>query len=127
MKTIKLEIIKEYENYYGKLLKIRKAEPEEEKKAEKQVEEKFKKIIAETQPREIITEKIVEIAIKGMKNKKASDRYGWKAEWIKNGGKEMNKSLTVLYNRTEEEKCVPDKMGTYHNKISAQKWKRKNK
>ena len=32
------KIIKEYENYYEKLLKIRKAESEEEKEAEKQVE-----------------------------------------------------------------------------------------
>ena len=69
-----------------KLLKIRKAESEKEKEAEKQVEEKLKKIIteAETEPTE--TEKMVKIAIKEMKNKKVSDRYGWKADWIKNGG-----------------------------------------
>ena len=37
------KIIKEYENYYEKLLKIRKAESEEEKEAEKQVEKNSKK------------------------------------------------------------------------------------
>ena len=51
---------------------------------------------------------MVEIAIK---IKRASDRYGWKAEWIKNGGKEMSKSLTVLYKRIEEEKCVSEEWG----------------
>ena len=97
------EIIKEYEKH-EKLKQIRKAESEEEKWAAKQVEEKFKKIIAEaeTEPRDIITEKMVEIAIKEMKIKKASDRYGWKAEWIKDGRKKMNKSLTVLYKRIEK-------------------------
>ena len=78
-KTIQYQqkIIKEYENYYEKVLKIRKAESEEKKEAEKQVQETFKKVIAEaeTEPREIITEKMVEIAIKEMKNKKAADRY----------------------------------------------------
>ena len=63
---------------------------------------------AETEPGEIINEKMVETAIKKMKNKKASDRYGWTEEWIKNGGKEISKSLTVLYNRIEEEKCVTE-------------------
>ena len=54
---------------------------------------------------------MVELAIKEMKNKKASDRYRWKAEQIQNGGKEMSKELTVLYNRIEEEKCVPEEWG----------------
>ena len=51
---------------------------------------------------------MVEIAIKEMKNKKASARYGWKAEWIENWGKEMSKGLTVVCNRIEEEKCLPE-------------------
>ena len=31
-----------------------------------------------------------------MKNKKAADRLGWKAEWIKEGGEEMVNSLCIL-------------------------------
>ena len=54
---------------------------------------------------------MVEIAIKEMKNKKASDRHGWNTEWMKNWGKEMCKSLPVLYNRIAEEKCVPEEWG----------------
>ena len=38
-----------------------------------------------------------------MKRKKARDWLGWKAEWIKEGEKEMAKSLAVLFNRIEEE------------------------
>ena len=76
------DIIKEYKNYYEKLLNIRKAESEEEKEPEKKVEEKFKKLIAEAEakPRKILTEEMVEIAMKEMKNKKASYRHRWKAE-----------------------------------------------
>ena len=46
-------------------MKIRNAESEKKKEAEKQVEGKFKKIIAEaeTETREIITGKMVGIAI----------------------------------------------------------------
>ena len=36
----------------------------------------------------------------------------------KKWGKEISKSLTALYNRIGEEKCVPEEWGTYHNKIS---------
>ena len=85
---------------------------------------KSKKIIAEAEaePREIITEKMVEIAIK---IKKASDRYGWKAEWIKNGGKDMSKSLTVLYNRIEEENCVPEEWVHIKIKVARKNGKEK--
>ena len=62
---------------------------------------------------------MVEIAIKEIKIKKASDRYGWKAEWIKDEGKEMNKSLTVLYKRIEKKNKCTRRMGTYHKNISA--------
>ena len=92
---------------------MRKAESKEEKEAEREVEQKFKTILeeADTKKRDIITEEMVEIAIKEMKNKKVPDRYGWKAEWVKNGGKEMTKSLTVLFNKIEEEKCVSKQWG----------------
>ena len=41
-----------------------------------------------------------------MKNKKAADRLGWKAEWIK-GGEEMVKSLYILFNRIKTENQIP--------------------
>ena len=42
-----------------------------------------------------------------MKNKKAADRLGWKAEWIKEGGEEMVKSLYILFNRIKTENQIP--------------------
>ena len=42
-----------------------------------------------------------------MKNKKAADRLGWKAEWIKEGGEEMVKSLYILFNRIKIENQIP--------------------
>ena len=38
-----------------------------------------------------------------LKNKRASDRLGWKAEWLMEGGEEIVKSLSILFNRIERE------------------------
>ena len=40
-------------------------------------------------------------------NKKAADRLGWKAEWIKEGGEEMVNSLCILFNRIKTENQIP--------------------
>ena len=50
---------------------------------------------------------MVKKGINKIKRKKAGDRLGWKAEWLKEGGKEMAKSLAVLFNRIEEEGEIP--------------------
>ena len=42
-----------------------------------------------------------------MKNKKAADRLGWKAEWIKEGWEEMVKSLYILFTRIKTENQIP--------------------
>ena len=47
--------------------------------------------VAKTKQRSDITEEIVRKAIKMVKNKKAPDRQGWRAEWIKEGGPEILK------------------------------------
>ena len=44
-----------------------------------------------------------------MKNKKAAGRLGWKAEWIKEGGEEMVKSLYILFNRIKTESQITKK------------------
>ena len=38
-----------------------------------------------------------------MKNKKAGDRLGWKAKWPNNGGQEMIKRLTAIYDKLSED------------------------
>ena len=42
-----------------------------------------------------------------MKNKKAADRFGWKPDWIKEGGEEMVESLCILFNRIKTENQIP--------------------
>ena len=46
---------------------------------------------------------MVKKAIGKLKNKRASDRLGWKAEWLKEGGEEIVKSLSILFNRTTKD------------------------
>ena len=46
-------------------------------------------------------------AIRKIKNKKAADRLGWKAEWIKEGGDKMVKSFYILFNRIKTENQIP--------------------
>ena len=58
--------------------------------------------VAKTKQRSDITEEIVRKAIKMMKNKKAPDRQGWRAAWIKKGGSEMIKSITYILNEIED-------------------------
>ena len=38
-------------------------------------------------------------AIAKLKNKRASDRLGKRAEWLKTGGEEIVKNLSILFNR----------------------------
>ena len=42
-----------------------------------------------------------------MRNKRAPVRRGWRAEWIKNGGEEIENSLVKLFNRMERENTIP--------------------
>ena len=34
--------------------------------------------------------------------------FGWKAEWLKNGGDEMVKNLVSIYTRVKEERKFPN-------------------
>ena len=46
---------------------------------------------------------MVKKAIAKLKNKRARDRLGWRAEWLKEGGEDVVKSLSILFNKTERE------------------------
>ena len=49
---------------------------------------------------------MVKKAIAKLKNKRASDRLGWRAEWLKVGGEEIIKSLSILLHRIEKEQGI---------------------
>ena len=41
-----------------------------------------------------------------MRNKRAQDRRGWRAEWIRNGGEEIENSPVKLFDRMERENTI---------------------
>ena len=67
------------------------------------VNKKFQELIRKANQIESITDEMVKKAIAKLKNKRASDRLGWRAEWLKEGGEEIVKSLSILFNRIERE------------------------
>ena len=102
------QILEEYKKYYENLQKTRQSETAEETQIQFKVEKEFQQITnRQGDKKERITETIIRKAIRKMKNKKAADRLGWKAEWIKEGGKEMVKSLYILFNRIKTENKIP--------------------
>ena len=68
------DIQEEYTKYYKKLLKIRN---ESASIIEKEM---FQEIIGKTNQIESITDEMVKKAIAKLKNKRASDRLGWRAK-----------------------------------------------
>ena len=95
------DIQEEYTKYYKTLLKTREPDNESERIIEEEV--KFQEIIRKTNQIESITGEIVEKAIAKLKNKRASDRLGCRTEWLKEGGEEIVKSLSILFHRIERE------------------------
>ena len=102
-------ILGAYRTHYQNLLRIKVGKTELEKTTETMVEKQFKSLsMRETEShRKEITNEIVKKAIKMMRNKRALDRRGWRAEWLKNGGEEIENSLVKLFNRMERENTIP--------------------
>ena len=98
----RLDIQEEYKKY-KKLLKTREPDNESERIIEEEVNKKFQELIRKTNQIESITDEMVKKAIAKLKNKRASDRLGWRAEWLKEGGGEIVKSLSILFNWIERE------------------------
>ena len=83
------DIQEEYTKYYKKLLKTREPDNESERIIEEEVNKNFQEIIRKTNQTESITNEMVKKAIAKLKNKRASDRLGWRAEWLKEGEEEI--------------------------------------
>lgn len=103
------EILKIFEQYYENLFRKDIPTTEEEKKNEKRVEVKLEDIIKEGQKQEplLYTEKEIKKIINTLKRKKAQDSMGWKNEMIMDGGEEMVKSITIMFNRLSKENKTP--------------------
>ena len=104
---IKLEnrskIQEQYTKHYKKLLKTREPDNESERIIEEEVNKKFQELIRKTNQIESITDQMVKKAIAKLTNKRTGDRLGWRAEWLKERGEEIVKSLSILFNRIERE------------------------
>ena len=102
-------ILGAYRTHYQNLLRIKVGKTELEKTTETMVEKQFKALSMREREshRKEITKEIVKKAIKMMRNKRAPDRRGWRAEWLKNGGEEIENSLVKLFNRMERENTIP--------------------
>ena len=87
----RLDIQEEYAKYYKKLLKTREPDNEIERIIEEEVNKNFQEIIRKANQIESITDEMVKKAIAKMKNKRVSDRLGWRAEWLKEGWEEIAK------------------------------------
>ena len=103
------EIREAYKEHFQSPLQIKEARTTEERDEELSAATRFQEIVAmeEQSDRLTIGTDIVKKAIRKTKSNRAPDRSKWKAEWIKKGGKEMEKSLSKLFNRIEEERQVP--------------------
>ena len=78
-------------------MKTREPDNESERIIEEKVNKKFQELIRKTNQIESITDEMVKKAIAKLKYKRASDRLGWRAEWLKEGGGEIVKSLSKMY------------------------------
>ena len=83
----RLDIQEKCKKYYKKLIKTREPNSESERIIEEEVNKKFQELIRKTNQIESITDEMVKKAIAKLKNKRASDRLGWRAEWLKEGRK----------------------------------------
>ena len=45
-------------------------------------------------------------AIAKLKNKRARDRLGWRAKWLNEGRKNIDKSPSILFNRIERDQRI---------------------
>lgn len=110
IKDEKEDILNIYKDFYSKLFLKENSTTTEEKEQEKRVTDKLKTILADAEHQAPlkIEEKEVKNAIKKLKRNKARDREGWNNEMILEGGEEMVKSLTAIFNEVCKQECIPD-------------------
>ena len=115
-----------YEQFYKQLLETPKAE--NEKRAEEKVEKTFTMIesVAETQEGMTVEEETVRKVIAKLKRGKAGDTRGWTNEMLMEGGDEMVKSVTLMFNVINTHCNIPEewevmKIKSIHKKGSKRK------
>ena len=104
------EILKIAQTFYKKLLTGRLMETE----AGKQIEEVVNKYIAELEKKAMVegiepfTKEEYEKVKKELKNGKAADLQGWRYEFIKNAGEDLDDSILTMINEVVRSFLVPE-------------------
>mgnify|MGYP001800575693 CR=1 FL=1 len=93
-----------YTKFYNELFKVEVEDQLKEKG--KTVKERIEKKGKQQQPINI-EEEDIEKVIKTLKRRKAGDQEGWRNEMLICGGKEMVRSLAILFNRISKEMELP--------------------
>ena len=104
------EIKNLYKNHYLKLLTTKVANTEEERTAEKRIEEitQNREILAKCQYIKRVEQKELEVVRMKLKNKKASVLQGWKYEYLKyGGGEDLINSIVEMMNEIMEVRIIP--------------------
>ncbi len=98
-----------YSDFYRNLLQTPEPETPAEEEIERSVDGRFKsiKMIADMQRPVEITEEHIRNTIKTLKRKKASDIQKWTNEMILEGGEEMLKSVTLMFNAITQQQKIP--------------------
>ena len=112
-----------YSEWYQNLLKTKDGETEMEKEAEEIVEQLWNSMeaIAESQPARKTTLEEVEKVVNKLDIKKAKDSANWKNTIMKEGGKEMIKSLQRITDQVDEQRVIPDEWQDMEVKVTHKK------
>ena len=94
------EIKEIYKNFYQKLLSGREMTTDGGKQIEEMVDKYTEELIkkAAREPIQPFTEEEYEEMKKSLKNRKAPDSQGWRYEWIKHAGEDLDKSSLMMIN-----------------------------
>ncbi len=104
------EILEVYESFYKNLLTTRPGETALEIESEEVVEITLRamELLASCQETEDVEVEMVQKIIGSLKNKKAKDVNGWKNEFIKHGGEEMEKSIIKIASIVDRTHTTPE-------------------
>ena len=120
MKENKKEIINVYKDFYERLLTTPESITEEEEIIELNVKKVISEIedVAKNKQSIQIEGEEVKAVIKTLKKQKAKDRDNWNNELIIEGGREMVKSLTKMFNKVNKRKQNTKQVEKNENQIN---------
>ena len=104
----KRQILEEYKAFYGKLFEKRELKSLEGKLEERRISETLESIELRAKEQESLQfeDEDIKKGIKVLKRRKAADCQGWKNEMIIFDGREMERSIRMMFNRILQKNIV---------------------